>query len=263
VTEEYHRYEREQQFHDHAFEHEVRERVADFYQLLHSCEADYHDILRRYGREARVLEYGCGTGSSSFSLAADGARVTAIDLSKTGIAKANTEARSRGLSIDFRVMNAERLDFPANSFDLVCGSGILHHLDLNQALREVARVLAPTGVAAFIEPLGDNPAINAYRRRTPELRTPDEHPLLAEDLRLANNFFECVDVTYYGLLTLASLPLRRASWFLSVQRMLERVDRLLLAKIPPVRRFAWCCLLVLHNPLTLPSVREPTDHSSS
>lgn len=249
MTGDEHRYDREQQFHDHTFQHGTREQVADFYQLLENCEADYRETLRRYGRNARVLEYGCGTGSSSFSLATEGARVTAIDLSEMGIAKANAEAQSRHLAIDFRVMNAERLDFPANSFDLVCGSGILHHLDLTQAFVEVARVLAPTGVAAFIEPLGHNAVINAYRRRTPKLRTPDEHPLLVGDLRLARNFFRGVDVTYYALLTLAGLPLRRAPWFPRAQRRLERLDRLVLARAPLLRRFSWYCLLVLRNPL--------------
>ena len=72
-------------------------------------------------------------------------------------------------------------------------------------------MLAPGGWAAFVEPLGHNPLINAYRRRTPEMRTPDEHPLRVEDFVMAGDRFELVEVDYFNLLTLASVPLRRFS----------------------------------------------------
>ena len=95
------------------------------------------------------------------------------------IEQAIEHARAEGLEdrLTFRVMDAEQLEFADDSFNLVCGSGVLHHLDLNRAYAEVARVLEPTGIGVFEEPLGHNPAINAYRRRTPEMRTVDEHPL--------------------------------------------------------------------------------------
>src|SRR3546814_1101008 len=80
-------------------------------------------------------------------------------------------------------MNAEAMTFPDDSFDLVFGSGIIHHLDIDRAFGEIARVLRPGGRAVFIEPLGLNPAIELYRRFTPSARTPDEHPLLRRDFR--------------------------------------------------------------------------------
>jgi hypothetical protein len=44
-----------------------------------------------------------------------------------------------------------------------------------------------------MEPLGHNPLLNWYRARAPDLRTPDEHPLLARDLALAESCFDEVD----------------------------------------------------------------------
>lgn len=38
--------------------------------------------------------------------------------------------------IEFRVLDAEYLDFPDDAFDLVCGLGAIHHLDLESALSE-------------------------------------------------------------------------------------------------------------------------------
>jgi ubiquinone/menaquinone biosynthesis C-methylase UbiE len=64
-------------------------------------------------------------------------------------------------------MNAEATTFPDNSFDLICGSSILHHLNLDKACAEIRRILRPDGGAVFIEPLGHNPLINMFRKLTP------------------------------------------------------------------------------------------------
>ena len=44
----------------------------------------------------------------------------------------------------------------------------------------------------FVEPLGHHPLITADRRRTPALRTIDEHPLLLGDLEQAREQFRAV-----------------------------------------------------------------------
>ena len=73
-------------------------------------------------------------------------------------------------------MPAERLSYSDSVFDLAVGFAIIHHLDLKPALAELHRVLKPGGVAFFAEPLGTNPAIQLYRRLTPQFRTEDERP---------------------------------------------------------------------------------------
>jgi SAM-dependent methyltransferase len=75
--------------------------------------------------------------------------------------------------VRFLVMDAESLGFDEGSFDVVVGSGILHHLALRQS-----RVLRPDGCAVFVDPLGHNIFIRLYRKLTPSMRTADEHPLL-------------------------------------------------------------------------------------
>jgi SAM-dependent methyltransferase len=168
-------------------------------------------ISRCAGR--RVLEYGCGQGSHAFLLAGKGAQVTAIDLSETAIEQARETARLKDLEIDFRVMNAEVLDFEDDTFDIICGTAIIHHLDLRKAFCEVARTLRPTGFAIFMEPLGHNPLINLYRKLSSQLRTEDEHPLRIEDFELAHTFFREVDVHYFHLLSLLAVPFRETRFF--------------------------------------------------
>lgn len=140
-----------------------------------------------------MLEYGCGTGSKAFALAHTGAHVVCIDISGVGVAEATARAERDGVRADFVQMDAEALGYSFGAFDLVCGSGIFHHLDMERSLAEVRRVLKPEGTAVFYEPLGTNPIINLYRRLTPSMRTPDEHPLVPADFDLMRRHFREVE----------------------------------------------------------------------
>lgn len=239
------RIESEQQFHDHAFEHQSRAVVDKFYAITRKSTMFYQSLLDQIESGSNVLEYGCGEGSSAFSLA-ERTNVVGIDISPVGVEHARNEAKRQGLlTATFEVMNAEELAFADRSFDAVCGTGILHHLDLSRALPEIARVLRGGGQGIFVEPLGHNPAINMYRRRTPDIRTVDEHPLLMNDLQGARRVFRSVDVHFFHLLTLLAVPLRSTLLFLPTLKALERVDQALLSAVPLLDRYAWICVIRL------------------
>lgn len=126
------------------------------------------------GRKA--LEIGCGTGVFTSLVARTGARITAIDLSPDLLLQA-TAAHSAS-NVRFLVMNAEKLEFPAASFDCVYGTSVLHHLDLEKTLPEMLRVLKPGGVFVFTEPNMLNPQI-MLQKNIPQLKdrlgdSPDE-----------------------------------------------------------------------------------------
>src|ERR1017187_2444440 len=151
--------------------------------------------------------------------------------------------------VDFRVMDAEVLEFPDDSFDLICVVAILHHLDLDKSLAEIARTLRPGAAAIFLEPLAYNPIINLYRRLTPHLRTEDEHPLTMTDLKGASRFFGEVAATYFHLLSLGAAPLHRMPGFEKAVHVLEAADRLLFRLVPFASRYAWTVGLVFSRPL--------------
>ena len=136
-------------------------------------------------RGKAILDYGCGHGMAAVTLARAGARVTAFDLSPGYVAEAEQRAAVNGVSVEFRVADAEHLPYADASFDAVWGNAILHHLDLHRAGAELHRVLKPGGVAVFCEPWGGNPLLGFARRRLPypgKERTPDERPLNRRDL---------------------------------------------------------------------------------
>ena len=94
----------------------------------------------------RVLEIGCGCGSASCLFARSGASVSAIDLTEQAVALAQANARSQGLAVDVRRMDAEKLDFPDASFDYVFSWGVIHHSRATERIiGEIARVLRPAG----------------------------------------------------------------------------------------------------------------------
>jgi SAM-dependent methyltransferase len=237
------RLERERDFHNARFEHDDREAQLKYYDAIADCFRDYWARVDQLTVGADILEYGCAYGDNALRLAATARSVTGIDISDVAIEKGRARARQRGLAnVRLEAMNAEAMDFPDASFDLVFGSGIIHHLDIDRAFAEIARVLRPGGRAVFVEPLGLNPLIEIYRRLTPNARTPDEHPLLRRDFRRFDAAFRTTSCRFYGLTTLAAVPFRRTAAKAPLFALTRAVDRGLFA-LPAVKWWAWYSLM--------------------
>ncbi|MBC8144198.1 MAG: class I SAM-dependent methyltransferase [bacterium] len=243
------RLEREAAFHDQTGDDYTREPAVKFYAAARNSHNHFIDTVRMHARDGRVLDYGCGTGGSTCTIAQSGARVTGIDISPGAIAVAQQKVRDAGLGdrVDLHVMNAEELAFDDNTFDVVCGSSVLHHLDLDACYREIHRVLKPGGVAVFDEPLGHNPLINWYRNRTPEMRTVDEHPMMASDIDMGRELFADVDIRYFHISSLATVPFRNTALFNPMYAVAEALDRLAMRLIPPLRMWAWRIVMVMRK----------------
>ena len=222
-----------------------------FYSVERKSRAHFDNWLLTRCPGKRLLDYGCGNGEDSILAAKNGATVVGIDISEVSIAHCKQRALAAGVreSTEFQVMDAEALRFEDNSFDLIMEYGVLHHLDFSAAMREIARVLRPTGAVVCTETLGHNPLIRAYRRRTPHLRTAweAEHILRKETIELARKWFAKIDLRFYHLATLAAVPFRRAPLFGPVLTCLEAVDAVLL-RIPFIRWQAWQAVIELSQP---------------
>ena len=99
----------------------------------------------------RSLELGAGTGYFSLNLLQAGviSEATCTDISQGMVDALAANAQRLGLDVDARVADAEALPVRRRVFDLVLGHAVLHHLpDLDQAWREIHRVLAPGGIAS-------------------------------------------------------------------------------------------------------------------
>lgn len=242
------RIDREREFHNHAFSHEVRKTTDKFYSIFYLIETKYQQKLIDQPLGMSFLEYGCGQGSSAYLIAQNGGKVTGIDISDFAIEQAHQKAEVLNLKISFKQMNAESLQFDNQSFDCVCGSGIIHHLDIDKAYNEIARVLTPQGKAVFMEPMGHNIFINLYRWLTPKLRTSDEHPLKRTDIKKLNQYFNKVELRFFFLSSLTAILFRNTKAFRSLTGFLNNVDQVLFFILPFLRWQAWFILIEVQQP---------------
>jgi ubiquinone/menaquinone biosynthesis C-methylase UbiE len=107
------------------------------------------EISRGYERS---LEIGAGTGYFSLNLLQAGVvrEATCTDISPGMVSALAENAERLGLNVKAARADAESLPFPDESFDLVLGHAVLHHLpDLRRAFSEFHRVLRPGGRIAF------------------------------------------------------------------------------------------------------------------
>ena len=237
------RLKRERDFHNARFEHDDRDAQLKYYDAIGDCFGDYGARVNELAVGADILEYGCAYGGNTLRLAETARTATGIDISDVAIEQGRLQARERGLAnVHLEAMNAEAMTFPDASFDLVFGSGILHHLDIDKAYAEIARVLRPGERAVIVEPLGLNPAIELYRRLTPSARTPDEHPLMRQDFRRFSAAFGTTSCRFYGLSTLAVVPFRRSAAKAPLFNVTRALDRGLFA-LPGLKWLAWYSLM--------------------
>jgi SAM-dependent methyltransferase len=199
-----------------------------------------------------VLIYGCGEGNEAASLLARGASsVAGFDISEAEIRRAQAAALNGGYAdrVDFRTADAHRTPYPDQSFDLIVGIAILHHLELDVALAEIRRLLRPGGRAVFREPLAHNPLLRLGRLLTPAARTPDEHPFTVSDWNLCRKHFGSFEHREVELLSIPFIPFNVAlprKWQRALARLVAAMDDRLLGRWPQFGRYARTSFLILH-----------------
>ncbi len=125
-----------------------------------------------------ALEIGSGTGYFSLNLMQQGliGRLTATDISPGMLEQTAATAERLGLgdAVTTVVTEAEALPFEDESFDLVLGHAVLHHIpDLDRAFAEFKRVLRPGGRIVFAgEPSRYGDRLAALPKRTGVLLAP-------------------------------------------------------------------------------------------
>lgn len=174
----------------------------------------------------KVLELGCGTGLFTAEFAHSDADLTALDISEELLTQARCRVKSP--NVTFVNGNAYATDFEDNSFDAIIGSSVLHHLELEKALKEIHRLLKPGGSASFTEPNMLNPQI-ALQKNIPYLKrklgdSPDETAFFAGQLRrlLRRHDFTEIRVTPFDFLHPA-LPEKSLNIMNPFSLMLEKI----------------------------------------
>lgn len=183
--------------------------------------------------EMTVLELGCGTGYFTSELVRSGAEIVAIDVSPDLLQLAR--AQHSAPNVRYELQNAYAMSYPDASFDSVVGSSVLHHLEIQPALREIHRVLKPSGTIFFTEPNMLNPQI-AVQKNVPWIKrklgdSPDETAFFRWPLRrsLEKNGFREIRIEPFDFLHPALAPR-----FIGPAQAINRV----LEKMPVISEFA-------------------------
>jgi ubiquinone/menaquinone biosynthesis C-methylase UbiE len=197
-----------------------------------------NEVIREAMRDAvggRVLEIG--SQSWEWCLSRCGyrpARLICINISQAELDCGQAHSAELGFACDFCKMDAHNLEFADQSFDMVFGVAILHHLDISRAIPEIHRVLCKGGKIVFVEPLRHNPVARLVRWFTPHARTPDEQPLGRSELRLLSRNFE-VNNYYSELFTVVGAMIAKPilrNPINSVTRFCDAIDDRLVRMVP-------------------------------
>jgi Methylase involved in ubiquinone/menaquinone biosynthesis len=196
-----------------------------------------------------VLDMGCGEGKETLQLARQGLSVISTDLShlQLGRARQLLQESAPHARVWFVQANAEELPFASNSFRIIYGKAILHHLDLDLSAQEVKRLLRQNGRATFAEPMAHHPIFWVARRLTPQLHTRDEQPLSFTELRHFGAYFGQSEIEEYFLFAPLGYLFRMLPEaepiFRRLHTVLQRMDRWLFDKFPLLKELAWYSLV--------------------
>jgi hypothetical protein len=138
-----------------------------------------------------------------------------------------------------------------------------HHVNIEETIVRIKPHLATDGIFVSWDPLAYNPAINLYRKIATNVRTPDEHPLRLQDIKLFKKHFNKVETHYFWLTTLIIFvimalaqrrdPNKERFWKVILTegnkwkwlyQPLAIFDKLLLKLMPPLRLLCWNVVII-------------------
>ncbi len=223
------------------------------YYAVTGLSEDYkHKWLEeKCSKDKKIIDFACGNGENGIYAAKCGAECIGIDISPEGVENSNKNAEKFNVEshCKFVVMDGENMTFEDDTFDLGVEYGALHHVDLDAALAELARVLKKDGEMMCLEAMRHNPLIHRYRKRTPHLRTEweVEHILGVESFEVMKKYFEKINVKYFHLMSLALVPLRKTFLFPILLPVFNFIDKILLSN-KLIGKYGWIMAIELSHP---------------
>ena len=187
----------------------------------------------------RILDFCSGSGETSVIIAKKGAAfVESFDISQiaVNIAKRRMKVNKVDQIVNVETMSAYSLTYPDAFFDIVYGNAVLHHLDLESALKEICRVLKDGGECIFCEPFSGSRDLRNIRDKIPIKPNLSQHErqLTPDDVKLLRECFSWSQFNYFGLFSRFDAIFKKEPTI----EVLWSLDRFLLNSWPFLERYS-------------------------
>ena len=162
-----------------------------------------------------VLDLGTGTGVLPRNMYRYGAQWTGTDISPEQIQQANILAKANNMSIDFKTIATEQINFPDESFDVITACQCFWYFDYSKVIPNLARMLKDKGKLVILYmswlPFEDKIAKQSedlVLKYSPQWSGAKEtrHPIEIPDI--AYDYFELENHEEYDLM----VPFTKESW---------------------------------------------------
>ncbi len=204
----------------------------------------------------KILDCGCGMGSLGVYLTMRGAYIEGFDISweMVKVARVNAEKNGVNAKCSFLCCSFENLPYREGSFDLAVGAYVLHHVDVERAMRELHRSLTPGGKAIFIETWGKNPLLVwagkylAGRFGIAKYGTKYEHPITAADIKEMRKVFSEVYLEFPEFIFFKKAATNIFRWKKNLKfitDILVRMDNFVTQWFPSFNKYGYYCIIKL------------------
>jgi len=227
-----------------------RKPVNRMYEALHE---NMRELLQEIGGKD-ALEIGSGRGNPiTFYVASRCKSLVCCDISAASVQQLNRKfdadglVNARGIVAGFPLRGT-----PDRAFDVVFGTGILHHFsDLRGTCRELRRLLRSGGYAVFSEPLNTDILIRVARRLTRPFKSDQEweFPLDWEALHTIREVFPKTEAFFFDGFThfLLWAPLLGRRFFRAATRLTNALEERFQRRGGPLAGMCWFVNLLMRS----------------
>ena len=205
--------------------------AKNFLPYLQTPYIFYYKLLKNHiNSNTRVMDLCCGDGIHSINLGYLSNHVIATDIAENSIEIAKLRAKALNInSIQFFKGDAEDIQFPDNSFDLVTCVGSISYLELEKFTAEVIRILKPGGKFIALDSFNHNPIYRFnryihYLKGNRTLSTLNRIPSKKTFVYFEKQF-QSIEKYYFGIFTFIGPLLGRFFSEKTVKKIIDYLDK--------------------------------------
>lgn len=223
----------------------------DFYpEYLKTPYEQYLKHIQQHKFEGmKILELCCGMGEFSFDIAQKtGAHTLAVDISPESIEICQKHLQEcPNDQLVFKVADVESLELPEAEFDLICMSGSLSYVDLEQLLNNIKKWLKPKGTFVVVDTYGYSPIFNLKRRLNYWFNKTTKQTVLGipkkDTIDAIKACFETTEVNYYGTFVFIGPFLKYIIGEKMTKKVVDNLDKY----FPFLKKYAFKFVLCANN----------------